>query len=107
MEHTYEDLKKKNVKELREIAHGLESDELKGVDTLHKEHLLEAICKVLKIEAHVHHHVEGVDKSGIKQKIKAAKAQRDAALESRDKAQLKVALREIHKLKRTLRKATV
>ncbi len=107
MEYTYDELKKKTVVKLREVAHELESEELKGVDTMHKEHLLEAICKVLKIEAHVHHHVEGIDKSGVKKQIKEAKVKRDAALEAHDKAQLKTALREIHKLKRTLRKATV
>ena len=69
MEHTFEELKSKNVAELREIAKGIEDEAVKGYTQLNKEHLLEAICKALKIDMHVHHEVVGVDKKSIKKKI--------------------------------------
>lgn len=107
MAHTFEELKKKTVAELREIASGMEHEALKGYTQLNKEHLLAALCKALGIDMHVHHKVVGIDKSQIKAKIKALKKKRDEALAAHDHKQLKLARRQIHHLKRTLRKATV
>jgi len=45
MAHTYEELKKKKVAELREIAKGLEHEAVKGYTQLNKDHLLKALCK--------------------------------------------------------------
>lgn len=107
MEHTYEELKKQTVGQLREIAAGIEHDAVKGYTQLNKEHLLEALCKALDIDMHEHHKVVGVDKTSIKAKIRAYKQKRDEATAARDREQLKFALRQIHRLKRKIHKATV
>ena len=61
MEHTFEELKKKTVNDLREIAKGIEG--VTGYSQLNKEHLLETICKALHIEMHAHHEVVGAARS--------------------------------------------
>ena len=71
MPYTFEELKRKNVAQLREIAAGIEHDAVKGYTQLNKEHLLEAICKALDLDMHVHHEVVGLDKTKIKSEISA------------------------------------
>jgi hypothetical protein len=105
--YTYEELKHKTVAQLREIASGIEHDAVKGASQMNKEHLLIALCSALGVDMHVHHHVEGVNKSEIKAKIRELKKQRDGALIAHDHKQLKVVRREIHQLKRKLHRATV
>ena len=105
--HTYQELKKKTVAQLREIAAGIEHEAVQGYTQLNKEHLLEALCKALGIDMFEHRHVEGVNKTSIKAKIKALKKKRDEALAGHDHAQLKMFRRQIHNLKRQLHKATV
>jgi DNA-binding IclR family transcriptional regulator len=107
MAHTFEELKKKKVVELREIAKGIEHEAVKGYTQMNKEHLLEAICKALDIDMHKHHEVVGLDKTTIKAKIKAIKKKRDEALAARSRAEHKYILRMIHALKRKIHKATV
>jgi len=107
MSLTFEELKKKNVAQLREIAAGLEHEAVKGYTQLNKEHLLEAVCKALNIDMHVHHEVVGVDKSKIKSEIKALKKKRDEAIAAKNRDDLKGVRRKIRNLKKTLRKATV
>jgi len=107
MAYTYEELSNKTVAQLREIAEGIEHDALHGYTTMHKEQLLPALCDALGIEAHEHHDVVGVDKTKIKQRIRALKQQRDAALAAHDSAELKRIRRQIHRLKRRIKKATV
>ena len=107
MEHTYEELKKKRVTQLREIAVGIEHEAVKGHTQMNKEHLLEALCKALNLEMHEHHVVVGINKAGIKAQIKAFKQKRDEANAANEQAQLKFYLRQIHKLKRKIHKATV
>ena len=58
-DHTYEELRKKTVAELREIAKNLEHDAVKGYSQLNKEHLLPAVCQALGLDAYEHHHVVG------------------------------------------------
>ncbi len=70
MAHTFPELKKKPLAELREIAAGIEHEAVKGYTQLNKDHLLAAICKALNIDMHVHHEVKGVDKTAIKTKIR-------------------------------------
>ena len=103
MELTYEDLKKKNVQELRDIAQGIEHEAVKGYTQLNKEHLIPAICEALGIEAHEHHVAVGIDKSAIKAKIRALKVERDKLVEARESLQLKKVRRQIHRLKHELR----
>lgn len=106
MAYTIEELKHKTLADLREIAKGSEHEALQGYTQLNKQHLITALAKALGIQ-HEHHEVVGVDKSGIKARIRELKTQRAAALEAHDHAQLKVVRRTIHRLKRRIHKATV
>lgn len=100
---TYEDLKKKTVAELRDMAKGLTHEAVQGYTQMNKEHLLPALCKALGIE-HAHHHVEqGFDKSKIKARMKMLRAERDRALEAHDSANLKVIRTELHTLNHRIR----
>jgi len=105
--HTYEELKKKTVAQLREMAAGMEHEAVKGYTQLNKEHLLEAICKALNIDMHEHHKVVGIEKTAIKSKIKVLKKKRNEAYAAHDLKQLKMYRRQIHGLKRKVRKAMV
>ena len=104
MAHSYEELKKKTIAELREIAKGVENqDAVQGFSQMNKEHLLPALCKALGIDTHGHHHVEGIDKPAIKAKMRELRKQRDAALEQHDHDTLKSVRRQIHRLNRQIR----
>jgi hypothetical protein len=103
MAHTYEGLKTKTIAELREIAAGITHDAVQGYSQMNKEHLLPALCSALGIDTHEHHAVVGVDKAGIKTKIRELKRQRDSALEQGDHVQLKGVRRQIHHLNHQIR----
>ncbi len=107
MEHTFKELKKKTVAELKELAATIDHEAVKGYTQLNKDHLLEAVCKALLIDMHEHHEVVGVDKSVIKIKIRKLKKDRDKALEQKDHKKLKKVRKEIKNLKNELRRATV
>lgn len=107
MAHTYEELKGKTVAELREIAAGVDHEAVQGYTQLHKDQLLPALCKALGIDAHVHHHAVGIDKTAIKTKIHGLQKKRDEILASKDRAQLRSVLRQIHSLKRQIRRHTI
>jgi hypothetical protein len=70
---------------------------------MNKDHLLSAICTALAIDRHVHHSVRGIDKAGIKAKMRELKTQRSAALDAHDSVQLKSLRRQIHRLNRQIR----
>jgi DNA-binding IclR family transcriptional regulator len=106
MELTYEQLRHKNLAELRDMAKGIEHEAVQGYTQMNKEHLVVGLAKALGIH-HEHHSVVGIDKSGIKSRIRQLKAQRADALAAHDHAQLKVVRRTIHRLKRRIHKATV
>ena len=81
--------RKRQWAELRELAKGLEHEAVKGYSQLNKEHLLPAVCQALGIDAYEHHHVVGAfDKSTVKAKMRSLKAERQAAIESRDHGQV-------------------
>ena len=107
MAYTYEELKKKTLVQLRDIAKGIEHEAVQGYTQLNKDHLLVAICNALKIDMHEHHSVIGLDKTTIKAKIKQLKNKRDELLHTESKADLKQLRRRIHRLKRQIHKATV
>ena len=107
MAHTYEELKRKTVGQLREMAKGIEHEAVQGYTQMNKDHLLVAICNALHIDLHEHHHVVGINKAEIKSRIKAFKQKRDEAIAAHDHKQLKSIRRTIHHLKRRLHKATV
>jgi hypothetical protein len=106
-QHTFESLSAMNVSQLREIADGMEHDELHGFSTMHKEVLVPALCHAFGIPDHVVHKVVGIDKASIKKKIRALKVERGAALEAKDSAKVKKIRRQIHSLKRRIHQATV
>jgi len=108
MPYTYDQLKGMTVAQLREIAAGIEQHEaVQGYTQLNKEHLLAALCKALAIDTHTRHKskVGSLDKASIKSQMKALKVKRDAALEAQDHVQLKTMRRQLHALRRSLRKA--
>ena len=105
-ELTYEQLKHMTAAQLKDIAKGIEHEAVKGYTQLNKDHLIVAISNALGIQ-HQHHAVVGVDKAGIKSRIREMKKKRDDAIAAHDRAQLKVARRTIHRLKRQIHKATV
>ena len=107
MEHTYEELKKKTVAQMREIASELDHEAVKGYTQMNKDHLLKALCTALGIDMHEHHVAHIAGKTKIKAQIKELKKKRDEALEAHDHKELKTVRRKIHHLKRALHKATV
>ncbi|HEV8135238.1 MAG TPA: hypothetical protein VGP85_11195 [Pyrinomonadaceae bacterium] len=106
MAFTIEELRHKNIAELREMAKGLEHEAVQGYTQLNKEHLVIALAKALGIQ-HTHHDVIGVDKAQIKKRIRELKIKREAALSAHNHAELKAVRRNIHRLKRQIHKATV
>ena len=107
MEHTYEELHKKTVAELREIAKGLDHEAVKGYTQLNKEHLLPAVCEALgvKVDKHHRHEPTGIDRKKVKGTLKALKAEKQKAIDARDKAQLKAIRRRYHNLNHKIRAA--
>ena len=106
MDYSYDQLKGMTVAELREIAAGIQNDAVQGYTQLNKEHLLAALCKTLNIDTHTRHKTKavGIDKAAVKSQIRALKAKRDAALEKHDHVQLKTLRRQMHELRRSLRR---
>ena len=107
MAHTYEELRKKNLAQLRDIAANVDHEAVQGYTQLNKEHLLAALCKAFGLDMHVHHEVKGINKADIKARIKELKKKRDEVLAAHDHAQLKAVRRQIHHYKRAIHKATV
>jgi len=107
MEYTYEILSTKTAAELREIGHSLNHPDLQGLATLHKDKILPLLCKALGIEAHARHQAIGIDKTKIKQEIRALKRERDAAIGAKDSGKVRELRERVHELKRLLRKSIV
>jgi uncharacterized membrane protein (DUF106 family) len=66
-----------------------------------------AVCTAVGVDPKEHHHVVGIDKKAIKKRIRELKTERDAAIEAKDRAQLRRVRRKIHKLKHELRAAMI
>ncbi len=103
MAHTYEELKKKTVAELREIAGSLQHEAVQGYTQLNKDHLLPAICKALGIDAHEHHVAVAAEKSLIKAQMREIKAAAAKAREARDYETMHRLRRQHHSLNHALR----
>jgi hypothetical protein len=101
--HTYEELKKKTVAELREMAAGLDHEAVKGYTQLNKDHLLPALCKALGIEPHEHHAAVTAEKDMIKAQMREIKAASARARESGDHESLHRLRRQYHGLNHALR----
>jgi hypothetical protein len=105
MAHTYEELKKKTVAELREMAKGLEHEAVQGYTQMNKDHLVPALCKALGIDAHAHHVAHMAEKANIKTKMRELKAARAQAAAKHDHALLHSLRRQYHRLNHALRVA--
>ena len=103
-DYTYEQLKDLTVAQLREIAQGSQHEAVQGFSTMHKDHLLPALCKALGIEAHARHVAHGAAKTKLKQQIRKLKKDRDTLLKAKDYPKLKGVHHELHRLKHTLRR---
>jgi len=95
------------VAQLREISAGIDHPAVSGYSQKRKDEVLAGICEALGIEMHEHHDVVGLDKAAVKTQIKDWKAKRDAALEAKDPAQLKMARTKMRRLRRKIRKSMV
>jgi hypothetical protein len=108
MSMTYEELHRKTVAELREIAKGLDHEAVHGYTQMNKDHLLPAICRALGIDTHTHHHLEsGFDKAKIKARMRELRRQRENAVQTGDVHQLHALRREWHALNHRIRAHTV
>jgi DNA-binding IclR family transcriptional regulator len=107
MAHTFEELKKKTVAELREIAKDVDHEAVQGYSQLNKEHLLKALCTAMHIDMHGHHEIVGLNKTEVKSKIRELMKKRDSAIAAKDHAVLTVVRKRIHGLKKKLRRAAV
>jgi len=104
---TYEELHKKTVAELRDIAKGINHEAVQGYTQMNKDHLLPAICRALGVEAHAHHRlVGGFDKAGTKARMRQLRQEREAAVTARDSTRLRQIRRELHTLNHRLRAHT-
>ena len=103
MAHTYEELKKKTVAELRELAKTLTHEAVQGHTQMNKEHLLPALCKALGIDAHEHHAAALARKAAIRAEMRALQADREKALSRGDHALLHDLRRHYHALNHALR----
>jgi DNA-binding IclR family transcriptional regulator len=105
MTHTYEELKKKTIAELREIAKEIQHEAVQGYTQLNKEHLLPAVCKALGIDTHAHHAAALAEKAAVKAKMREINAKKATAVESGDHELLRQLRRQYHRLNHTLRTA--
>jgi hypothetical protein len=103
MAHTYEELKKKTVAELRELAKGMEHEAVQGYTQMNKDHLLPALCKAMGIDAHEHHAAIAAEKGAIKAKMREIKTACDRARDEGDHDELHRLRRQYHTLNHTLR----
>jgi DNA polymerase/3'-5' exonuclease PolX len=105
MAHTYEELKKKTIAELREIAKDIQHEAVQGYTQLNKEHLLPALCKALGIDSHAHHAAAIAEKAAVKAKMRDLNAAKVTALESGDHERVRQIRRQYHHLNHSLRTA--
>jgi hypothetical protein len=103
MAHTYEELKKRTVAELREIAKDTQHEAVQGYTQMNKDHLLPALCKALGIDAHEHHAAVAAEKAATKIRMREIKEACDKALKEGDHARLHGLRREYHHLNHSLR----
>lgn len=103
MAHTYEELKKKTVAELREMAKGLEHEAVQGYTQMNKDHLLPALCTALGIDAHEHYAAALAEKSALKATMRELREQRAKARDAGDHGLLKSIRRQYHGINHELR----
>jgi hypothetical protein len=105
MAHTYEELKKMTIAELREIAKDIQHEAVQGYTQLNKEHLLPALCKALGIDSHAHHAAAIAEKATVRARMREINDKKAEALESGDHELLHQLRRQYHRLNHSLRTA--
>jgi len=105
MAHTYEELKKKTIAELRAIAKDIQHEAVQGYTQLNKDHLLPALCKALGIDSHAHHAAAIAEKAAVKAKMRGINTDKAKALESGDSELVRQLRRQYHRLNHALRTA--
>jgi hypothetical protein len=105
MAYAYEDLKKKTIAELREIAKTTHGDAVQGYSQMNKDHLLPALCKALGIETHAHHAAALDQKLAMKMRMREIKQQRAHALATHDHHLLEELRHQYHRLNHSLRRS--
>ena len=103
MAHTYEELKKKTVADLRELAKDMQHEAVQGYTQMNKDHLLPALCKALGIDAHEHHAAALAQKTALKAKMREIKAAQAQAQARGDEALARSLRRQYHAMNHTLR----
>ena len=103
----WKDLEKMTVLKLREEA--LKFPQIEGVHGKHKEQLMDEIAHALGIEKPHAHFSEKIvhTKSDLKDKIHQLKAERDKLVQAHDHKKLHELRRQLHDLKRSIRKIEV
>jgi len=96
----WHELSKKKVTDLREIA---KEQGIEGTSGFNKEDLVEAVAEKLGIDR-PHNVVDAAGKTEIKARIRELRIERAAALEAGDQEKLHRTRRQIHRLKRKVRK---
>jgi hypothetical protein len=99
----WHELQKHKVADLRELMKE-HMPEVTGITQKKKDELVELLADKLGIER-PHKVVTGLDKTAIKSRLRDLKSKREAALEAGNKLELHRRRRQIHRLKRKLRKA--
>jgi len=99
----YTEIKKMTAVKLREIIAAKYPEE-KGLVGLKKEQLVDLLASKLGLDKHAHGAV-AIDKSAIKQRIRALKKQREELEKSGNKEKLREIRHAIHKQKHILRRA--
>jgi len=103
MAHTYEELRKKTIAELRDMAKDIQHDAVQGYTQMNKDHLLPALCQALGIDAHEHHVAHGAEKTTARARMHELKAKRAEAIAAGDRKALKAIRREYHRHNHKLR----
>ena len=98
----WQELEKKKVTELRELAK--EHANVEGAVGLSKEKLVEIVAEALGIER-PHLIATGINKTALKQKIRALRSEVQQGIEAKDRALVRRKRRQIHRLKRKIRRA--
>ena len=105
MAHTYEELKKKTIAELRDLAKDIQHEAVQGYTQLNKEHLLPALCKALGIDSHAHHAAAIAEKAAIKARMREINTKKATAVENGDHDLVRQLRRQYHRLNHSLRTA--
>ena len=74
MKHSFEELKKKTVAQLKELAKGNDHEALHGYSSMHKEDLVLAICKALGVDTHEGGKKESAKKEAVEEEVAAKEA---------------------------------